>query len=64
MTTTKIMILEFENYMKKYNWTQAYAAERLECSPSHLSRILRGEKNPSIKLLDKMEEIMEEQNGR
>lgn len=57
MTATKSIITEFENYMKQQGWTQTDAAEKLGCSSSHLSRILRGEKNPSTKLLDKMESI-------
>lgn len=58
MTTTKIIINEFENYIKKHQLTQFEAAKQIGCSPGHLSRILRGEKNPSINLLDKMEEVI------
>ena len=57
MTITKLVITEFENYMKKQGWTQTEAAEKLGCSASHLSRLLRGEKNPSTKILEKMEAI-------
>ncbi len=58
MTITKTIILEFENYMKKYNLTQQQAAEKIGCSREHLSRVLRGLKNPSTTLLDKMEEVV------
>ena len=60
MTTTKLIITEFEKYMKTQRWTQLEAAQKLGCSDSHLSRVLRGEKNPSVRLLDKMEDVMEE----
>lgn len=43
-------------YYKK--WTQTQAAEEIGCSQEHLSRIFRNLKNPSAKLLDKMEEVM------
>lgn len=62
MTLTKTIIMEFENYMKKQDWTQAQAAEKIGCSREHLSRILRGQKNPSTKLLDAMESIIKERN--
>lgn len=60
MTTTKEIILNFENFMKKSGWTQDVAAEKLGCSAPHLSRLLRGERNPSMKILDKMESIYKE----
>ena len=62
MTLTKLIITEFENYMKKQGWTQTVAAEKLGCSACHLSRLLRGEKNPSSAILDKMEAIFKEWN--
>lgn len=62
MTLTKTIIMEFENYMKTQDWTQATAAEKIGCSREHLSRVLRGQKNPSSKLLDNMEEVMK--NGK
>jgi transcriptional regulator with XRE-family HTH domain len=60
MTITKTIIMEFENYMKKNNLTQAEAAEKIGCGREHLSKILRGLKNPSSKLLDAMEATMKE----
>lgn len=62
MTLTKTIIMEFENYMKAQDWTQATAAEKIGCSREHLSRVLRGQKNPSSKLLDNMEEVIK--NGK
>ena len=59
---TKEIISQFENFIIQQGWTQTEAAERLGCTQEHLSRIFRGLRNPSIKLLDKMEEVM--QNGR
>lgn len=58
MTITKLIINEFENYMKQQGWTQTEAANKLGCSREHLSRILRGQKNPSTKLLETMEAII------
>ena len=60
MTITKLIIIKFENYMKYQGWTQNEAAEKIGCSGAHLSRILRGEKNPSTKLLDNMEAVFKE----
>lgn len=58
MTITKLIINEFENYMKQQGWTQTEAANKLGCSREHLSRVLRGQKNPSTKLLETMEAII------
>ena len=58
MTITKLIINEFENYMKAQGWTQAQAAEKIGCSREHLSRVLRGQKNPSTRLLEAMEAII------
>ena len=56
---TKDIITNFENYMLQQGWNQTEAAQKIGCSQEHLSRIFRGLKNPSVKLLDKMEEAME-----
>ena len=48
--------------MYNKGWTQTEAANHIGCSQEHLSRIFKGTKNPSVKLLDKMEEVM--QNDR
>lgn len=43
-------------------WTHKDAAEAIGCCRPHMSRIFKGERTPSIKLLMKMEEVMKE-NG-
>ena len=48
----------FSNYMKLHDIKQEEAASDLGCCQEHLSRVLRGKKTPSVKLLMKMEEIM------
>ncbi|MBQ3423284.1 MAG: helix-turn-helix transcriptional regulator [Romboutsia sp.] len=60
---TKDIIIQFELFVRKNNWTQTEAAEKIGCSQEHLSRIFRGIKNPSVKLLDRMEKIMELSDG-
>lgn len=55
---TKEIITQYQIFMSKHNWTQTEAAEKIGCSQEHLSRIFRGLKNPSVKLIDKMEEVM------
>ena len=57
---TKDIVEQFENFIYKKGWTQTESAEKVGCSQEHLSRIFRGLRNPSAKLLDKFEEIMEE----
>ena len=60
---TRDIIDKFEIFIYKHNWTQTEAAEKIGCSQEHLSRILRGLKNPSVKLLDNMEKVMEQTDG-
>lgn len=60
---TRDIIDKYATYIYKHNLTQTEAAEKIGCSQEHLSRILKGTKNPSVKLLDKMEQIMENDNG-
>lgn len=57
---TKDIIIQFQIFVTKHNWTQTEAAEKIGCSQEHLSRIFRGLKNPSVKLIDRMEEVMEQ----
>jgi len=56
----KDIIKQYEIFTRKYNLTQTEAAEKIGCSQEHLSRIFRGLKNPSVKLVDKMEEVMKQ----
>ena len=60
---TRDIIDRYARYIYKHNLTQTDAAEKIGCSQEHLSRILKGTKNPSVKLLDKMEQVMEKDNG-
>ena len=60
---TRDIIDKYAVYIYKHNLTQTEAAEKIGCSQEHLSRILKGTKNPSVKLLDKMEQVMEKDNG-
>ena len=56
------IINKYEAFAYKKQWTQTEAAQQIGCSQEHLSRIFRGLKNPSMKLLDKMEEITKEES--
>ncbi len=57
---TQDIITKYQLFTSYKNWTQTRAAEEIGCSQEHLSRIFRGLKNPSVKLLDKMEEVMKQ----
>ena len=52
------IIDNFSNYMEYHNIKQEEAAAQLGCCQEHLSRVLRGKKTPSVKLLMRMEEEM------
>ena len=57
------MIKEIIECYKKYQidngLTQQQAADKVHISRTHLSRILRGERVPSMALLSRMEEVIE-----
>ena len=53
------IIDKFTIFLYNNNITQGEAAEKIECSQEHLSRVLRGQRTPSTKLLMKMEKYME-----
>lgn len=55
------IIDKFSLFITRKGWTQEKAAEEIECSQEHLSRVLRGKKTPSVKLLMKMEEVMKKE---
>ena len=61
---TRDVIKRYELFAYNKGWTQTEAANRIKCSQEHLSRIFKGTKNPSVKLLDKMEAVMEEENDK
>ena len=52
------IIQQFKDFMKNRGWTQQQTAEKLGCSRAHVSRLINGERNPSVKILVKMEDIM------
>lgn len=54
------IIDQFWILSKKENWTQEDAAREIGCSRSHLSKVFSGKTTPSIKLLEKMEEVLDE----
>ena len=57
---TRDIIKQYELFVYNKGWTQTEAANRIGCSQEHLSRIFKGTKNPSVKLLDKIEEAMKD----
>lgn len=56
---TRDIIKQYELFIYNQGWTQTMAAEKIGCSQEHLSRIFKGTKNPSVRLLDEMERTME-----
>lgn len=52
------IIEQFKNFVKNRGWTQQEIAEKIGCSRAHVSRLLNGERNPSLKILTKMEDVM------
>ena len=58
----KDIIEQFKKFCEREGWIQEQIAEKLECSRSHISKIFSGTRNPSMKVLEKMEEVMK--NGR
>lgn len=58
----KDIIEQFKKFCEMKGWIQEQIAKELKCSRSHVSKIFSGTRNPSIKLLAKMEEVMN--NGK
>jgi transcriptional regulator with XRE-family HTH domain len=54
----KDIIKQFKYFCEVKGWKQKEIAERLECDRSHISKIFSGTRNPSITILEKMEEVM------
>jgi len=52
------VIDKYYNYIKSQNWTYQTAAEKINCSRTHLGRIFNGLRVPSMTLLMRMEEVM------
>ena len=61
------MIQEIINQYKQYQidnkLTQQQVADKVHISRTHLSRIFKGERTPSIALLNRMEEVMKTGNS-
>ena len=56
------IIEQFKEFCETKGWIQEQIAEKLKCSRSHISKIFSGTRNPSIKILERMEEVMK--NGK
>ena len=56
------IISNFIKYCDDNKWTHEIAAQRIGCSRSHISKIFSKTRNPSINILKKMEEVMN--NGK
>ena len=52
------IIIKYKTYCESKGWTQEQSAQAIGCSRPHLSHIFSETRNPSIKLLEKMEEVM------
>jgi len=56
------IIANFQGFCDDNNWTHEIAAQKIGCSRSHISKIFAGTRNPSIEILRRMEEVMN--NGK
>lgn len=52
------IIVNFQGFCEDNEWTHDIAAQKIGCSRSYISKIFAGTRNPSIKILRKMEEVM------
>lgn len=52
------IIEQYQEYIKNNNLTQQEGADKIHISRTHLSRILRGERAPSMALLMRMESVI------
>lgn len=55
----KEIIEQYKQYQIDNKLTQQEAADKIHISRTHLSRVLRGERTPSMALLQRMEEVIE-----
>ncbi len=60
----QIFLQNFKLYCQKQKWTHKRIAEQLGCSRSYISKIFTKTRSPSIALLEKMELLYNETNGR
>ena len=56
------IIDKYYNFIQEKKWTYEVAAEKIGCCRTHLGRIFNKKRVPSMTLLNKMEEVME--NGK
>ena len=56
------IIDNYYKYIKSQGWTYQIAAEKIQCSRTHLGRIFNRLRVPSMTLLKRMEEVMN--NGK
>jgi len=56
------IIANFQDFCEDNKWTHDIAAQKIGCSRSHISKIFAGTRNPSIEILRRMEEVMN--NGK
>lgn len=56
------IIANFQGFCNDNNWTHEIAAQKIGCSRSHISKIFAGTRNPSIEILRRMEEVIN--NGK
>lgn len=56
------IIDDYKEFCKYKEWRQEEAAQAIGCCRSHLSKIFSGKRNPSMALLERMEEVMK--NGK
>ena len=52
------IINNYNKYIEDNKLTQQVAADKVHISRTHLSRILRGERTPSMALLKRMEDVI------
>jgi len=52
------IIANFQSFCKNNRWTHDIAAQKIGCSRSHISKIFAGTRNPSIEILRRMEEVV------
>ena len=55
------IIDKYYNFIKQKGWTYQIAAEKIQCSRTHLGRIFNKLRVPSMTLLTRMEEVMKDE---
>lgn len=60
LQNVKTICNNFFIWINTHNRTQQEIAEELGVTRSHLNKVLHGKANPSIQLLEKIEQLMEE----